>query len=68
MALPEIPRDAGQATERFCREVKSRLNVLDGGSGADGRPWLRMGVTFQDLMDLGIITEDQAKAQWRKGR
>lgn len=68
MPLPEPPRDAGQATERFASAVKSRLNELDGEKDAGVQPWLNMGVVFQDLISLGILTEDQAKAIWRQGR
>jgi hypothetical protein len=69
MAIPSIPAvPAGQTADvdRFLRAVKGQIETREGLLNPGAGSYLQANVTFQDLIDMGIITPSEAQTQWRR--
>jgi hypothetical protein len=65
-SIPEVPSDASPSMNRFLRAVKGQIETREGLLNVAAGSNLQAAVTFQDLVDMGIITLSQAQTQWKR--
>jgi len=56
-AIPDVPIDHPE--KKWLQTIKERLEVMNGERVKPGERKVTAVPTFQDLIDLGLITEDQ---------
>lgn len=64
--VPDIPRDVSPDMDRLLRAVKTHIETREGLLNQAAATYLQANVTFQDLIDMGIITASEAQTQWRR--